>query len=349
MTDFAPGSYVACRDVWAPFTRTWAKRPRETFAIVDARVAALHPALGRAIRKVPHLALRAGEHAKSLSTLERISQAALRVPREATVVSIGGGTVGDVATVFAHLHKRGARLIHVPTTLLAAVDSSVGGKGAVNVGGIKNALGVFHAPVEGWLCEELFETLKPAQHREGEAEAWKMAVTLDADVWVRWTTQKPSRREFIEASRSMKARVCAEDSYERTGRRAVLNFGHTFGHVIESLTRYRIRHGEAVAMGMLCALDIGSALGVTPPSVLKHVEAQLPFARRGRLTLAQLMSQLGDKQRLRMLIKSDKKGASATHTRFVVLRDIGACQLLDVPHRVWESLLPSWKKGARQW
>ncbi len=130
--------------------------------IADARVLRLHGSRGLALKQpnVTLVPLTAGEGAKSLATLERLTKRALALPRKLTVLAIGGGTIGDVATVFAHTFKRGVgRLVHVPTTLLAAVDSSVGGKGAVNVAGAKNVLGVFHAADEAWLCRELFTTL----------------------------------------------------------------------------------------------------------------------------------------------------------------------------------------------
>lgn len=342
-----PGTYVPCHDAWLPFADAWARLRQPALVVADARVLRLHPHVGATIRGTPYVALRAGEGVKSLRTLQRLAQASLQLPRDATVVAIGGGTIGDVATVFAHLHKRGTRLIHVPTTVLAAVDSSVGGKGAVNVGAVKNALGVFHAPLEGWLCPELFTTLKPAQHREGEAEAWKMALTLDVHVWKRWEQRAPDLQAMISTSRRLKSAVCQEDPYEQTGRRAVLNFGHTLGHVIESLTRYRVRHGEAVALGMLCALDVGRAVGVTPPAVAEAVEAALPFNQRARERLHNVLSSSASTAAVRTLLRSDKKGASTTHTRFVLLKEPGLCELLDVSHRDWEPLLTCWKKGKR--
>jgi 3-dehydroquinate synthase len=302
--------------------------------------------VARALGRLPHLALRAGEGAKALRTLERLGAAAVAVPRAATVLAVGGGTVGDVATVFAHLHKRGARLVQVPTTWLAAVDSSLGGKGAVNVGGVKNALGVFHAPVEGWICAELFTTLKPAQRREGEAEAFKMALTLDERVWRTWRLARPDGGSLIRTSRALKAAVVRRDPYEQSGLRACLNFGHTLGHVVESVTRYRVRHGEAVALGMVCALDLSRAEGLLPDAVAADVEAHLPLAETARRRLAAALAGVGAEQ-VAALLKGDKKGATRTHTRFILLSRPGAWEARDVANARWRRLLPAWKQGVR--
>jgi 3-dehydroquinate synthase len=276
-------------------------------AIADARVLKLHPSVRRDLDKrgVTLVSLRAGESAKSLRTLEILTKEALTLPRKLTLLAIGGGTIGDVATVFAHVFKRGVgKLIHVPTTLLAAVDSSVGGKGAVNVAGTKNVLGVFHFADEAWLCPELFTTLTEAQRREGRIEAWKMVVTLDAKRWRQWSRSAPDDLELIRTSRALKHALVAKDPYETKGLRAVLNFGHTLGHAIESLSGYRVRHGEAVGLGMLYALDVGVRLGVTPARVAKEVEASLPLPRGARAQLAKWLTKL---PALRERMRADKK------------------------------------------
>jgi predicted secreted protein len=215
---------------------------------------------------------------------------------------MGGGTVGDLGTVVAHLLKRGVRLIQVPTTLLAAVDSSLGGKGALHVEShgtaLKNAVGVFHYAEECWICPELFATLSARQRREGAVEGWKMAVCLDTRRWRRWTRRRPSLRELIRESRAMKAAVCSEDPYERVGRRSLLNFGHTFGHVLESLSHFRLSHGDAVGPGILCALDVGRAVGATPDAVASDVERAFleEVGTFGRGRLAALLAGCGSAQ-----------------------------------------------------
>jgi 3-dehydroquinate synthase len=272
----------------------------------------------------------AGEALKSMRALERLAPKLSSLPRGGTLVAVGGGTVGDLATVAAHLVKRGLELVQVPTTLLAAVDSSVGGKGALNVGGVKNALGVFHYPARTLLCPEFFGTLSGAQRREGAAEALKMAVCLDAATWKRWAGRAPPTLEWVKTARRMKERVCASDPYERSGRRSLLNFGHTFGHVIESASGFRVRHGEAVALGMLCALDIGRALGVTPGALAEEVEAVLAVhtgATRPRL--AQVLDGITPRQ-VEAWLGADKKSRGGA-LRMVLLVRPGVARLVEVP------------------
>lgn len=305
-----PGAYQKCRDVWGRFDALERRLEGPVLAIADERVLRLHPHVQRSLagKNITLVALKAGERVKSLTTLERLTKSALKLPRKLTLLAIGGGTIGDVATVFAHTFKRGVgSLIHVPTTLLAAVDSSVGGKGAVNVAGTKNVLGVFHAADEAWLCSELFATLTQAQRREGRIEAWKMAVTLDAKRWSRWTKNAPSDDELVRSSRELKHSLVTKDPYETKGLRVVLNFGHTLGHALESLSRYRVRHGEAVGLGMLFALDVGVERGVTPPSVAQAVERSLPLARGARELLAQWLVP-SNRAALREVMRADKKG-----------------------------------------
>ncbi|MBM4377816.1 MAG: 3-dehydroquinate synthase [Deltaproteobacteria bacterium] len=345
----APGAFTAPAGRWGPFEELCRTLPSGCFVLVDARVLRLHPAVGRALaRRAPlgMLAVKAGEGAKSFRTLEKVLRAMAALPRAGTLVAVGGGTVGDLAAVAAHLHRRGTNLLHVPTTLLAAVDSSLGGKGALNLEGAKNAVGVFHSAASCWLCPELFETLSPAQRREGRVEAWKMVLTLAAPRWEAWAAAAPSDEEAIREGRALKAAVCAEDPYERLGRRAVLNFGHTFGHVLESHSGYRLRHGEAVGLGMLCALDVGRALAVTPAKVAREVEAVL-LQRAEVQGRAQLARWLGSARQVGKLLAVDKKAERPGEVRMVLLERPGATRAVAVPAEAWRHLLRAWKAGRR--
>lgn len=346
-----PGAYRPLEDRHGRFDALCASLPRgPALAIADARVLRLHPHVGRALRVkgVQLVSLAAGEGAKSLARVEFIARAAAALPRTATVLAIGGGTIGDLATVFAHVFKRGVgRFIHVPTTALAAVDSSVGGKGGVNVGGVKNALGVFHCADEGWLCPELFTTLSDAQWREGWFEAWKMAATLDAKIFARWQRRAPDDATRIREARRLKDAVVRKDPYETKGVRVVLNFGHTFGHVLETVTRFRVRHGEAVGLGMLCALDVGRALGVTPDDVARSVESAVfgrslaPARRRLSMALRGVTAARGA-----TVLAADKK-SSAGEVRMVLLEAPGRWTTAVVPAKVWQRVLVVWKTGER--
>lgn len=312
-----------------------------TVALADEKVLRLHPHVGRALAraKVRVVPLRGGEGAKSVRALERVTAACLDVPRASTVLALGGGTIGDLATVFAHTFKRGVRrFVQVPTTALAAVDSSVGGKGALNVGGTKNALGVFHFADEAWLCDELFTTLSAAQVREGLLEAWKMVVTLEAKAWARWSVRPPSLDEAITIGRGLKERLVAKDPFEQRGLRVALNFGHTFGHVLESVSRYRVRHGEAVGLGMLVALDVGVALGVTPRPLAAEVERVLPNGRDARARLARWV-RAPSLDELERLLGADKKRGAEEGLQMVLLSGPGRWALAPVSVAAWRAVV----------
>jgi 3-dehydroquinate synthase len=350
----APGSYLPPDDRWGTFEALAEDVPEGALVVIDRRVARLHPSLARALKdRQPRAVVRlaGAEESKSLEALEQVALAGRGLPRSGTLVAVGGGTIGDVCTVAAHLIKRGVMLVQVPTTVLAAVDSSVGGKGAVNLGdrrggGVKNALGVFHYARRTWLCPEVFATLEPEQVREGFTEAWKMAVCLDETTWTAWSAAPPGLEQLIREGRALKARVCAEDPYELKGLREVLNFGHTFGHVIESLTRFRVAHGDAVGLGMLCALDVGRATGVTPEDVARQVEAQLhrapgilPRSRLAKVLAGHKPADLED------LLRADKKSGPGGELRMVLLRRIGEWSLEHLEGNVWRRLVPAWKEG----
>jgi 3-dehydroquinate synthase len=329
--------------------------PEGALVVLDARVARLHPGVRPALeRRAPRavVAVPGGESAKSFRVLERILVAGAELPRAGAVVAVGGGTIGDVATVAAHLLKRGVRLHQVPTTVLAAVDSSLGGKGAVDVavGGrtVKNLAGVFHAAEACWLCPEFFTTLTPAQRREGAIEAWKMAVCLDADRYRAWARRPPPLPRLVREARALKEAVVGADPYERSGLRRVLNFGHTFGHVLESLSGFGLAHGEAVGLGMLCALDVGRALGVTPEAVAAEVEGTLHGRAevRERRELARLLARARAPE-VEKLLAADKKAGAGGELQMVLLAAPGEAPVRPVAHAVWRGLLPAWREGRR--
>lgn len=342
MTTLPPGALGATLDREGRFSKLSKQLPTDTIVFADRRVLSLHPSARRALGRRRVITLEAGESTKSLSTLERLSRQLHDAPRSATFAVLGGGTLGDAVTVLAHLHKRGVRLVQIPTTLLAAVDSSLGGKGAVNVGGVKNALGVFHGAAETLLCAEFFDTLSEAQLREGRLEAWKMVLTLDAATARRWMKRAPSDAALVREARALKDAVVRTDPYELDGLRVVLNFGHTFGHVLESVSGFRVRHGEAVGLGMLCALDVGAALGVTPRGLANVVEAALPNRRGARTRLAEL-TRKAKVATVEQLLKADKKSDGVV--RMVLLEELGRWRLVEVPRSVWTKCWADWARG----
>jgi 3-dehydroquinate synthase len=355
MSFLPPGAYRPATDHWGSFPKLAARLPEGSVAVVDRTVARFHPGLIPALqarRPQAIVQITGGERAKNFTSLEKVLAGGLSLPRSGTLVAVGGGTLGDVATVAAHLLKRGVRLVQVPTTLLAAVDSSLGGKGAVDLSVrgrvVKNPAGVFHYADEAWICPELFTTLSEAQRREGAIEAWKMVVCLDAPLFRRYVRKAPALERLVKDARRLKEGVCARDPYEQSGLRRVLNFGHTFGHVLESLSRFKLSHGDAVGLGMLCALDTGRLLGVTPESVALEVELALQQGPGvlGRERTAALLRR-ADLRDVVALLAADKKAGKAGELRMVLLTAIGAFEVRDVPETAWRTLWPAWKRGLR--
>lgn len=355
MSPYPPGAYRPPNDRWGPFSRLAKRLPEGSLAVVDRTVARLHPGLIPALEAQNPRAivqLVGGESAKSFKALEKVLAGGLSLPRSGTLLAVGGGTVGDVSTVAAHLLKRGVRLVQVPTTLLAAVDSSLGGKGAVDltVKGrvVKNPAGVFHYAEESWICPELFASLSPTQVREGSLEAWKMIISLDASLFRRYLRKPPALEKLVKDARALKESVCEQDPYEHQGLRRVLNFGHTFGHVLESVSHFKLSHGDAVGLGILLALDVGRHLGVTPEPVAAEVERALIDGPGvlGRERVAALLRPASLKD-IATLLDADKKAGARGELRMVLLTAIGATEVRDVAASTWRELWPSWTKAVR--
>jgi len=202
--------------------------------------------------------------------------------RDCALVALGGGVTGDLAGFVASTYMRGVPVIHVPTTLLAMVDSSVGGKTGIDTGPVKNAVGTFHHPAAVLIDPRLLATLPRYQRVSGLAEAVKAAAIRDAD-FLAWIEDRASLLEagdlesttgLVERSVAIKAAVVGEDPDER-GLRTILNFGHTFGHALESLSGFSILHGEAVAAGMRVEARLGEVLGVTQDGTARRLDGVL--------------------------------------------------------------------------
>ena len=226
-----------------------------------------------------------GERFKTLDTYSAIldSLATKRHNRTTTVIALGGGVVGDVAGFAAATYQRGVNLVQIPTTLLALVDSSVGGKTAVNHRLGKNLIGAFHQPGAVVADMALLETLPAREFRAGLAEVVKYGVIADADffAWLEDHIEALLAKDtatLVYAVRrccEIKAEVVAADERE-TGQRAILNFGHTFGHAIEAVTDYsRYLHGEAVALGMAMAMHLSVELGRATEAEAERVRGLL--------------------------------------------------------------------------
>jgi 3-dehydroquinate synthase len=235
-----------------------------------AQAAAASLAAGGAT--VDILIVSAGEQTKSISSADALWSQLLEVgtDRKSTIVAVGGGVVGDLAGFVAATFARGLSFVQVPTTLLAQVDSSVGGKVGVNLPGAKNMVGAFWQPAGVLIDTAVLATLPEREYRAGLAEVVKYGVILDAEFfeYLEANIAKLSARDdavlrqVIARSCQLKADVVAGDEREETGLRSVLNYGHTFCHAIESVTGYDpFLHGEAVSIGMLCASRLAERLG----------------------------------------------------------------------------------------
>jgi 3-dehydroquinate synthase len=270
------------------------KRP-QSWIITDAHVDALH---GDALRTslsaagVAHdtLVLTPGEATKSWAGLEQLAEwlIARGVERSDHIIALGGGVIGDLVGLAASLVKRGCAFIQIPTTLLAQVDSSVGGKTAINGAGGKNMIGAFHQPALVLIDPEVLATLPPRDLRAGYAEVVKYGLIGDADFFD-WCEANhaallggdpAARARAIEVSVAAKARIVAADERETHDVRALLNLGHTFGHALEAETGFSdtLLHGEAVAAGCAIAFAFSAARGLCSPDDAARVAAHLAAA-----------------------------------------------------------------------
>jgi 3-dehydroquinate synthase len=213
-----------------------------------------------------------GETTKSLAEFGKLLDALADLPadRQTLVVPVGGGVVGDLAGFAAASYNRGLPLIMVPTTLLAMVDSSVGGKTGINHPKGKNLIGAFHQPAGVWIDPKFLESLPDREYRSGLGEVVKYGVIQDAEFFA-WQEANVKRilardsnavRHIVARSCQLKAVVVEQDEREETGLRAILNYGHTFAHAFETVGGYgNWLHGEAVAAGMVCASRLAEKLG----------------------------------------------------------------------------------------
>jgi 3-dehydroquinate synthase len=272
-----------------------------------------------------------GEASKSLRVYQAILEwlADQGATRSTTLVAFGGGVVGDLAGFVAATYMRGIRLVQVPTTLLAMVDSSVGGKVGVDLPQGKNLAGAFYPPVRVVIATETLETLPERELANGAAEALKYGFILDGSL-LDMIGDEPLRpghpmlEPVIRRCISLKARVVEEDEHETTGRRSILNFGHTVGHALETVSGYgRMPHGEAVAIGMAVESSLGERLGVTPRGTAALVRGRL---RSQRLPV-DLPSGL-DPAQLAAVMRHDKKATEAG-LAFALLTGVGACKLVN--------------------
>ena len=246
------------------------------------------------------------------------------------IVALGGGVIGDLAGFAAGILRRGIRFVQIPTSLLAQVDSSVGGKTGINTPQGKNLIGVFHQPSLVIADTDVLATLPEREMRAGYAEVAKYGLLGDAPFfeWLesQWKgvfgNSGPDLTRAIETSVKAKADIVARDEFE-TGARALLNLGHTFGHALEAWTGYssRLLHGEGVAVGMAQAFRFSESEGLCPPGTAKRVEAHLAAVGLSS-KLSDIPGGPADADTLLRLMRQDKKVRDGKLT-FILVRDIG--------------------------
>jgi len=310
-----------------------ALRGRHALVVTDDRVAPLYLArVERALGALTHdsIVLPAGEASKTLEHTARVldALAGLGASRDAAVIALGGGVVGDLAGFAAATWMRGVDFVQLPTTLLAMVDSSVGGKTGVNIAAGKNLVGAFHQPRAVFIDTATLATLPGREYAAGLAEVVKYGAIGDADffAWLEANADALEARdgdalaEAIGFSCRYKAGVVARDEREQ-GERALLNFGHTFGHALEAERGYGdLLHGEAVAIGMVLAAKLSAALGRAPAEDADR--------------LARLLSRFGlpvappraDADALLARMRLDKKNVSG-RLRLILWRGIGKAEI----------------------
>jgi len=335
-------------DTWANSLNAWlalrwgmTTSAGKALVVTDRHVARTHAdvateSLRQAGWQTERVELEPGEQTKSLAIVSRLYDAlvGMKADRRTVVVAVGGGVVGDTAGFAAATYARGLPFVQIPTTLLAHVDSSVGGKVGVNHPQGKNLIGAFHQPLGVFIDTATLDTLPDRDYRCGLAEVVKYGVILDGEFFEYLESHLDgiNRREpevlrhVIARSCRLKADVVEKDEYEVTGLRALLNYGHTFAHAYEALTGYGdLLHGEAVAIGMIHASRLAERLGRIDPSVTQrqldllnaiHLPTRLP--ETCRLELDSVL----DRMRL------DKKSLGGS-IRFVLPTRIGQVELVE--------------------
>lgn len=324
-----------------------ARLPGIRVAIVtDKNVAAAHlDALTASLDKAgiasTAIVLPAGEKTKSFAHLQEVVDGVLaaRLERGDAVLALGGGVIGDLAGFASGIVRRGMNFVQIPTSLLAQVNSSVGGKTGINSAHGKNLVGVFHQPRLVLADTDVLDTLPVREFRAGYAEVAKYGL-IDRPDFFAWLEANwrevfsggPARTEAIAQSCRAKADVVARDEYE-TGDRALLNLGHTFGHALEAATGYdgaRLVHGEGVAIGMALAHRFSARMNLASPDDAARVEAHLQTVGLP-WRMADIPGELPDADRLLAYIAQDKKVSRGALT-FILTRGIGKSFIAkDVP------------------
>jgi 3-dehydroquinate synthase len=319
------------------------------FIITNKRIMSLHRkkinqvlgGLSGKIIEVPD-----GERAKSEKWVFKVIDEIIRlenIRRKIFIICLGGGVVGDLGGFVASIYKRGIPYIQIPTTLLACVDASIGGKTAINTKEAKNMVGTFYQPRAVFIDPQFLYTLKLRELKEGFAEIIKYSIIKDKDLfnYLRENSQRIRSLEpdyllkIIERCASIKARIVERDEKEKKGLRTILNFGHTIGHALEAAFSYTkgLTHGEAVALGMICAARISLYLNICSKNTVKDIENLIDLYSliKRKLFL--------DTQRILRSLILDKKFTRGS-IRMVLISEIGKTKVCEnIPLRLIKTSL----------
>jgi 3-dehydroquinate synthase len=334
-----------------PFVRAALPKTSSALVVCDSNTQMHGQTVEAALRSVDVraalAAVPAGESSKCQATLGSLYDALydLAADRKTVVVAVGGGVVGDLAGFAAATYNRGLPLVMVPTSLLAMVDSSVGGKTGINHPKGKNLIGAFHQPAGVWIDLAHLKTLPEREYLSGLAEVVKYGVILDAEFFCfleSRTTELRARdpeslAHVVSRSCRLKADVVERDEYELTGLRAVLNYGHTFAHGFETCAGYgALLHGEAVAIGMMCAARLAELRGLIGPDLTARQETLLKA-----LGLPVSIGSAYPTDDLIAVMRRDKKAVGGK-MRFILPTRLGEVRLFDdVPEPNVHSVLVS--------
>lgn len=302
---------------------------RQVFAITDSNVDAV---ITRNFGVTAKCVIAPGETSKSVENWLRIQEwlADSGADRSSCVLAIGGGVVTDLSGFAAATYMRGISWFAIATSLMAQLDAAHGGKTGIDLSCGKNLIGAFHFPITVFCDVEHLKSLPKREIGNGLAEAIKYGFALDESLLTLVEQPVEPLDAIVRRCVELKAKVVRDDPLERTGERAVLNFGHTVGHAIETAAGYgRILHGEAVMIGMIIEARIGRTLGITPPEVEQRLKAlavakQLPHELPTGTTPADLMA----------VMKRDKKSRDGKLT-MSLLQNVGSCRVVaDIDERV---------------
>jgi 3-dehydroquinate synthase len=305
--------------------------PNRVFVIIDRNVEQIYSSSirkiinGLAIKKY-FLDLPASERIKSFKTVNQIFARLYeeKFGRDTVLISIGGGTVGDVAGFIASTYMRGLTLIHIPTTLISAVDSSIGGKTGINFNDAKNLVGTFYQPSFVLIDTNFLKSLPEEELISGFGEVIKYSYLTDGKLYSRLISDNDSLmkkelsffNKIVYESVKIKAAVVSEDEFEKSGLRKILNFGHTFAHTFESNSAYKLSHGKAVIAGIISALFLSYEMGLINQKQLNYM-LELPLKFKSNIHLKNI-----DEKYVLSLMNYDKKNREGK-IKFVLIKDFG--------------------------